>query len=89
MRSQAYRANMEAHALPLQNFLPGMGLHPFSGELVADGAGFDFLSSKTRLDARVKVNNFKYTDYDLSNINLKAEVHNGVGRHCSTVAHLF
>lgn len=57
-----------------------MGLHPFSGELVADGAGFDFLSSKTRLDARVKVSNFKYTDYDLSNINLKAEVHNGVGR---------
>lgn len=80
MRSLAYRANMEAHALPLQNFMPGMGLHPFSGELVADGAGFDFLSSKTHLDARVKVNNFKYTDYDLSNINLKAEVHNGVGR---------
>ena len=80
MRSMAYRANAEAHALPLQNFLSGMGLQSFSGELAADGAGFDFLSPKTRLDARVKVANFHYDGYDLSNMKLKAEVANGVGR---------
>lgn len=80
MRSLAYRANLAAHALPLSNFLPGSGLHPFSGELVADGAGFDFLSKHTRLEARAKVGSFSYAGYDLSNIALKADVHNGVGK---------
>ena len=33
MRSMAYRANLTAYALPLQNFMPGSGLHSFSGEI--------------------------------------------------------
>lgn len=80
MRSMAYRANLTAYALPLQNFMPGSGLQPFSGELTADGAGFDFLSPRTRMDARVRVGNFHYSGYDLSNVSLQAEVKNGVGR---------
>ena len=78
-RSMAYRANLTAHALRLENFLPGSGLQPFSGEIVADGAGFDFLSKHTRLNARAKVGNFHYSGYDLSHMTLKAEVRNGVG----------
>ena len=80
MRSMAYRANLTAYALPLQNFMPGSGLHSFSGELTADGAGFDFLSPRTRMDARVRVGNFHYSGYDLSNVSLQAEVKNGFGR---------
>lgn len=79
-RSLAYHANLTASALPLGNFLPGYGLHPFSGELSANGSGFDFLSPRTNMKAVASVRNFRYGAYDLSNINLHADIANGTGQ---------
>lgn len=79
-RSLAYNARLSAHNLHLANFLPSLPVRPFTGELTANGAGFDFLSPHTRLEARGAVERFAYNGYDLSGMSLTASVKNGVGR---------
>ena len=76
----AYKARVAARALRLANFLPGSGLEPFTGEITAQGAGIDFLSRRTWLDARARVAQFRYDGIDLSDMKLDASVHNGVGQ---------
>ena len=79
-KNLAYRASIAAHALRLANFLPTSGLEPFTGELTASGAGLDFLSPRTWVEAKARIKHFKYTDYDLSDMKLDASVRNGVGQ---------
>lgn len=79
MRNMAYDARLSARRLHLSHFLPSAGFGPFTGKLVANGAGFDFLSKRTRLDAKGDVDEFRFAGYDLSNMKLTADVHNGVG----------
>lgn len=62
----AYKATLVASCMPLQHFVPGMGLGPFSGTILANGVGTDFLSPKTRMNARFGINSFRYSGYDLS-----------------------
>ena len=59
--------------------MPSMPLRPFTGTLTAQGAGFDFLSPRTRLNANGEVTEFAYNNHDLSDIKLTAEVKDGVG----------
>lgn len=77
--SLAYDAALRAHSLPLSHFLPGSGLHPFSGAVTASGAGFDFLSSRTKLAAKAEATQFQYGKYNLAGMKLAADVRNGVG----------
>ena len=78
--NMAYDARLAATSLRLADFLPGSGLEPFSGDIVARGTGFDFLSRHTWLEAKARVSHFKYSGYDLSDIKFDASVRNGVGR---------
>ena len=78
-RSLAYNAHLNVDNLQLANFLPNMPLRPFTGSLTAKGAGFDFLSPRTRLDAHGEVDKFGFDAYDLSDMRLTAEVSNGRG----------
>lgn len=73
----AYNVKMAARAFPLQNFLPNMQLHPFTGTIDASGKGTDFMSSNTRLVAKAKVQDFRYGDYNLNHIDADATIHNG------------
>jgi hypothetical protein len=73
----AYNVKLAAHALPLQNFLPNMQLHPFTGTVEARGKGTDFMSSSTRLDAKASIQDFMYGDYNLNHIDADATIHNG------------
>lgn len=73
----AYRAQLSARALPLQNFLPHYRLHPFTGNIDAQGAGTDFLSPHTRLAAKANVEKFTYGEYNLDHISAKAVVSRG------------
>jgi hypothetical protein len=72
-----YRANLSAQRLPLQNFLPRMGLSPFTGTLVAQGKGTDLMSPATTLQAKARIRAFRYGDYDLSGIDADARVRQG------------
>ncbi|MGI6243782.1 MAG: translocation/assembly module TamB domain-containing protein [Prevotella sp.] len=73
----AYNVKLNAHALPLQNFLPKMQLHPFTGMIDAHGAGTDMMSPRTSLTAKAKIENFMYGDYNLNHINADATIRNG------------
>jgi len=79
MRREAYRLKAEARRFPLQAFLPGMGLSPFTGRLALDGAGFDFTSAATRLRAQAAVDAFAYGPYDLASLRLDARLRHGKG----------
>jgi hypothetical protein len=76
-KNMVYRAKLKANNLQLQHFVPNMGLHAFSGYVEANGAGTDFLSSRTRLNAKVKIQKFQYGGYNLDNMNAVAAIRNG------------
>ena len=78
-----YRANIKAHALPLQHFLPAMGLSPLTADISVDGQGTDMMSPKTRLNARATIGKFKYAGYHLD--GMTADAHIGSGRGRATV----
>ena len=85
-RRLAYNTRLTVNKLNLKNFMPSMPLRPFTGTLTAQGAGFDFLSPRTRLNANGEVTEFAYNNHDLSDIKLTAEVKDGVG-HASLCSH--
>lgn len=80
MKGYAYRARLTANSLRLANFLPDLAVEPFTGELTAEGAGLDFLSRRTWMEAKGRIRHFSYSGYDLSNMKLDATVRNGVGK---------
>ncbi len=69
---EQYEAVADAVALPLGQLLPGSGLHEFSGSASARGANFDVLSVASRLQADVRVDRFRYEDWDLDGLSLAA-----------------
>ena len=77
VETMTYKATVSAKSLPLQKYLPSMGLSPFSGTIKAEGSGTDFYSKKTRLNAEAVISRFRYGDFDLSGTTAKVNVQNG------------
>ena len=75
--NMAYEAKLKVKNLALQHFLPNQGLHPFTGELEARGAGTDFMSTKTQLFAKARVERFHFAGYDFDKISGNAQMSNG------------
>lgn len=73
----AYQAKLRANNLPLQHFVPGQGLHAFTGTVDARGVGTDFLSPRTSLAAKINIARFRYGDYNLDHMSGVATVANG------------
>ncbi|MBO1364340.1 translocation/assembly module TamB domain-containing protein [Prevotella sp. A2931] len=76
-RRMAYNARLTAHQLPLQRFLPKMGLRPFTGFVDANGVGTDFLLPTTRLNAKVGITRFSYGGYRLDGVKGDVKLRNG------------
>ena len=76
-RTEAYDATVTANRFPLQNFLPGMGLNNFTGDIDANGNGFNVLEASSRLVADIDIRDFKYENYDLNGVTINATNHNG------------
>ena len=74
----AYKAHLVANGLPVQHFLPNMGLHPFTGVVDVTGQGSDFLSPRTRLEAKAEIVKFSYGDYQLDHMKGVATIRQGV-----------
>lgn len=75
--NMAYTARLEAYHLPLQHFLPKLGLHPFTGYLSVAGEGTDILSPRLRLKAEARIQQLGYGTYNLNNISAIASARNG------------
>lgn len=74
--SLRYSADLQANTLPVQKYLPGMGLSPFSGHIKADGQGIDPYHNM-HLTASAEIDRFKYTKYDISGTKANVTVENG------------
>jgi len=72
-----YKAHLTANKFPLQHYLPNMDLSAFTGKIDAEGVGTDFLSPKTSATAKVKIQQFKYGDISLNNMDMDATLKNG------------
>lgn len=76
-RTMHYTADVKSKAFPLQNFLPKMGLSPFTGTVKANGEGFDIMSPKTRMQADAQITQFRYGDFSLDGMKVNADIRNG------------
>ena len=77
MNALAYQAKIQARHIQAKHFLPKQDLYTFTGTVEAKGVGTDFLSPRTHLVAKAKVNQVHYAKYNLSNILANAKVANG------------
>lgn len=75
--SQAYTLSLKAYKMPLQHFLPKLGLNPFSGNLLAKGRGFDFANNKAGITLQADIDQFKYQNYVLDGIHAKTTLDKG------------
>lgn len=73
----AYRAKVQAHQIQVSHFLPRQELYSFTGSMEAQGVGTDFLSSRTRLNAKAKVAQVHYGKYRINNLLAVAHVAHG------------
>ena len=78
IKSMSYKAALQANRLPLQNFLPGSGMHPLTAKAELSGSGTDPLSTRTGLLADVEIMQFKFGDYNLDNTTAHATMRHGV-----------
>lgn len=69
-----YNGRLTARQFPLQNFLPGMGLSPLTGDFDVKGHGTDFLSPGTSLKLRSRIGNFTYAGLPLNNMHIEADI---------------
>lgn len=72
-----YSANLTGRQFPLQHFIHGMNLSRFTGHVVANGAGLDFLSPQTTMNATADIKQFSYDNYLLDNTKVVAKMKNG------------
>lgn len=77
MNNIAFQAKIQAHNIQARHFLPKQELYTFTGDIVAKGEGTDFLSPRTRLIAKAKVDQVRYGKYNLRHIVADAQVRNG------------
>ncbi|MBR7043734.1 MAG: hypothetical protein IKI18_06145, partial [Prevotella sp.] len=73
----AYDAKLKAVRFPMQRFAPGMGLSPLTANIDVRGQGTDILSPRTQLTAKVDIQQFSYSGYDLSGVKGDATLKNG------------
>ncbi len=76
-KSMTYHADVKANNFPVNHFVKGVNLSPFTGTVKADGTGTDIMSPKTRLTATVKIDKLTFDGYDLSGMKANATVNNG------------
>lgn len=74
MNSLAYQAKLQASNIQARHFLPHQDLYTFTGAVEAKGVGTDFLSPRTRLMAKAKVNQVHYDKYHLHDVLADAQV---------------
>lgn len=74
-----YEAGVRIKNVQLHDFLPKDSLYLFTATASLHGAGTDFLSPRTRMEARARVDRLEYGSLDFNNVSLHATVRDGKG----------
>lgn len=73
-RDEKYDVHFAVDSLMMTDFLPKDSLYGLTASATLKGQGLDVFSSHTRIEAGVKVDDFSYAAYDLSDISLSANL---------------
>lgn len=76
--TKAYTADLKIEDFHVNHFLPKDSIYEFSASLSAHGQGFDFTSYKPVADLTLAIDKLHYADYQISGIDLTANLKNGV-----------
>ena len=74
-----YEATLQTSQLQLRHFLPSLAAGPLTAKGTVKGAGTDFMSRSTRLDAELRLTQASYAAYDLNGTTLEARIGGGRG----------
>lgn len=77
LATMRYSADVAVDNLDIGHFVPGKGMHAFTGNLKADGHGVDIFSRKTLLTAKAEIKDFAYRRWNLNNIIASADIADG------------
>ena len=76
-RGDAYNVKASAKSFPIASFVKGIGGDRLTADASASGAGFDFMSVRSRLKAAANVEHLVLNGIDLSKISLDANLERG------------
>lgn len=76
-RREGYEVDLSTEEFPVNSFLPGLGIGRATVKLHAKGAGLDFMSAKSSLDADIDAIRVVYNNRSLSDLSVKASMANG------------
>lgn len=73
-RATAYDIDLRADDFPVQAILPDLGLKDVTATINASGQGFDVMSPKTDIDAKVDLGKATYMGHDYRDVTLTANL---------------
>ena len=74
LRKEKYQLSANLDRLPITAFLPQLAIKPVVAEVQAEGAGFDLLDARTRLQLNARVDSLNYDNIDLNAMQLSASL---------------
>lgn len=74
---EGYELDLTMSDMPIGKIMPSLGINTVSTSIKAKGAGFDFYSPKTYLDAEIALINADYLGYSYKDIDLTAHLKDG------------
>ena len=80
LKGDKYHADLKVDALNLNAFMPSDSLYMLSASLKAEGEGFDFFDSHTRMEASGGIAHLEYGSKVLSGDNLTASLKNAAAK---------
>ncbi|MDO4164486.1 MAG: translocation/assembly module TamB domain-containing protein [Bacteroides sp.] len=78
MASEAYQAGLIVDSLQLHHFLPQDSIYMLSAKMFAKGRGTDITSHRTKADLQLALDELQYGHWNVSDVNLKAELESAV-----------
>ena len=75
----AYEVRMNVDNMQVHDFLPHDSIYRMTARLQASGEGTDMLSKRTRLKARLSLDELQYAGWNTGNISLEARLGKGNG----------
>ena len=78
-RGSVYSIDLDANRFPVDAFMPDLGVGDVTATVSAKGAGFDFMSPATRLDASLDIPAITYSGTTYRDISGTVSLHDGEG----------
>ena len=73
-RCEGYKASLDVHQFPVQNFMPSLGVADLTAKATVNGRGYDPMRRSTHAEADIQLGRVTYNGRQLSDISLNASL---------------